>query len=116
MTNVAVFGAGRIGRIHASNIAALPGVTLKYISDPVPTYAAELAGQLGAEVASIEAALADKSVDVVAICSSTDTHSDLITRAAAAGKHILLVGFSRKACEAFATRCNSTIVVGCSGE
>ena len=88
MTNVAVFGAGRIGRIHASNIAALPGVNLKYVSDPVPTYAAELAGQLGAEVASIEAALADKSVDVVAICSSTDTHSDLITRAAAAGKHI----------------------------
>ncbi|MEY4585558.1 MAG: hypothetical protein RJB10_2055 [Pseudomonadota bacterium] len=88
MTNVAVFGAGRIGRIHASNIAALPGVNLKYVSDPVPTYAAELASQLGAEVASIEAALADKSVDVVAICSSTDTHSDLITRAAAAGKHI----------------------------
>jgi myo-inositol 2-dehydrogenase/D-chiro-inositol 1-dehydrogenase len=32
--------------------------------------------------------LADKSIDAVAICSSTDTHSDLITRAAAAGKHI----------------------------
>jgi myo-inositol 2-dehydrogenase / D-chiro-inositol 1-dehydrogenase len=88
MTNVAVFGAGRIGRIHASNIAALPSVKLKYISDPVPAFAGELAGQLGAEVASIEAALADKNVDVVAICSSTDTHSDLITRAAAAGKHI----------------------------
>ena len=29
MKNVAIFGAGRIGRIHASNIAALPGVKLK---------------------------------------------------------------------------------------
>ncbi len=88
MKNVAVFGAGRIGRIHASNLAALSGVQLKYVFDPVPAAAADLAHQVGAEVASIEAVLADKSIDAVAICSSTDTHSDLITRAAAAGKHI----------------------------
>lgn len=88
MKNVAVFGAGRIGRIHASNIAALGGVKLQYVCDPVPAAAADLAQQHGAQVATIEAVLADKSVDVVAICSSTDTHSDLITRSAAAGKHI----------------------------
>ena len=88
MKNVAVFGAGRIGRIHSANLAALGGVKLKYVSDPVPAAAAELAHKLGAEVASIETVLADQSVDAVAICSSTDTHSDLITRAAAAGKHI----------------------------
>jgi myo-inositol 2-dehydrogenase / D-chiro-inositol 1-dehydrogenase len=88
MKNVAVFGAGRIGRIHASNIAALAGVKLKYICDSAPAAASEVAQQFGAEVASIEAALADKTIDAVAICSSTDTHSDLITRAAAAGKHI----------------------------
>ena len=88
MKNVAVFGAGRIGRIHASNLAALSGVTLKYVFDPVPAAAAELAQKHGAQVASIEAVLADKSVDAVAICSSTDTHSVLITRTAAAGKHI----------------------------
>ena len=35
-----------------------------------------------------EAVLADPAIDVVAIGSPTDTHSDLITRAAAAGKHI----------------------------
>ena len=88
MKNVAVFGAGRIGRIHASNLARLSGVQLKYVADPVPAAAADLAQKHGARVASIEAVLADKSVDAVAICSSTDTHSDLITRAAAAGKHI----------------------------
>ena len=88
MKNVAVFGAGRIGRIHASNLAALGGVTLKYVCDPVPAAAAELAQKLGAAVSSIDAVLADKSVDAVAICSSTDTHSDLITRSAAAGKNI----------------------------
>ncbi|MCX8517142.1 MAG: Gfo/Idh/MocA family oxidoreductase, partial [Rhodoferax sp.] len=88
MKNVAVFGAGRIGRIHASNLAALGGVTLKYVCDPVPAAAAELAQKLGAAVSSIDAVLADKSVDAVAICSSTDTHSDLITRSAVAGKNI----------------------------
>lgn len=88
MKNVALFGAGRIGRIHASNLAALPGVKLKYVSDPMEGPARELAQQLGAEVASVEAIFADKSVDAVAICSSTTTHSDLILRAAAAGKNI----------------------------
>jgi myo-inositol 2-dehydrogenase / D-chiro-inositol 1-dehydrogenase len=88
MTNVAVFGAGRIGRIHASNIAALAGVKLKYVCDPVPSAAAEVAQQLSAEVSTIEAVLADKSIAAVAICTPTDSHSDLITRAAAAGKHI----------------------------
>jgi len=41
MKNVAVFGAGRIGRIHASNLAALPGVRLQYVCDAVPSAAAE---------------------------------------------------------------------------
>jgi myo-inositol 2-dehydrogenase/D-chiro-inositol 1-dehydrogenase len=88
MKNVAVLGAGRIGRIHASNIAALPGVKLKVVADPVAGVAAELAQSLGAGTATIDAVFADPSIDVVAICSSTDTHSDLIGRAAAARKHI----------------------------
>lgn len=88
MKNVALFGAGRIGRIHGSNIAALPGVTLKYVCDPVADSAAQLAAQLGATVSTPEAVFADPSIDVVAIGSPTDTHSDLIGRAAAARKHI----------------------------
>jgi myo-inositol 2-dehydrogenase / D-chiro-inositol 1-dehydrogenase len=86
--NVAVFGAGRIGRIHAGNLAALPGVTLRFVCDPVAESAASLAQQLDATVSTPEAVLADKSIDIVAIASPTDTHSDLIHRAAAAGKHI----------------------------
>ena len=88
MKNVAVFGAGRIGRIHASNLAALPGVQLKYVCDAVPAAAADLAQQLGAQVSDIDAVFADASIDAVAICSPTSTHSDLIARAAQAGKHI----------------------------
>jgi myo-inositol 2-dehydrogenase/D-chiro-inositol 1-dehydrogenase len=85
MRNVAVFGAGRIGRIHAANLAALPGVRLRFVCDPVADSAAGLAQLLGAAVSTPEAVLADKSIDVVAIASPTDTHSDLIHRAAAAG-------------------------------
>ena len=88
MKHVAVFGAGRIGRIHASNLAALPGVQLQAICDPSAEAASDLAQSLGAKVSTIEAVLADKQIDAVAICSPTVTHSDLITRAAAAGKHI----------------------------
>ena len=88
MKNVAVFGAGRIGRIHATNLAALPGVTLKFVCDPVAASASQLAQALGAQVSTPEAVLADKSIDAVVIGSPTDTHSDLIHRAAAAGKHI----------------------------
>ncbi len=88
MKNVAVFGAGRIGRIHASNLAALPGVQLKYVCDAVPAAAADLAQQLGAQVSDIDAVFADASIDAVAICSPTSTHSDLIARAAQAGKHV----------------------------
>jgi len=88
MKNVAVFGAGRIGRIHAANLAALPGVTLRFVCDPVGDSAAQLAAQLGATVSTPEAVFADPSIDVVAIASPTDTHSELISRAAAARKHI----------------------------
>lgn len=88
MKQVAVFGAGRIGRIHATNLAALPGVQLRYISDPVGGSASSLAASLGAQAASIETALADPGIDVVVITSPTTTHSELILRAAQAGKHI----------------------------
>jgi myo-inositol 2-dehydrogenase / D-chiro-inositol 1-dehydrogenase len=88
MKNVALFGAGRIGRIHGSNIAALPGVKLKYVCDPFGDNAAQLAAQLGAQVGTPEQVFADASIEVVAVGAPTDTHSELINRAAAAKKHI----------------------------
>ena len=88
MQNVALFGAGRIGRIHAANLAGLPGVKLRFVCDPVGDSAAQLAAQVGASVSTPEAVFADASIDVVAIASPTDTHSELINRAAAARKHI----------------------------
>lgn len=86
--NVAVFGAGRIGRIHAANLARQPGVRLKYVVDVNREAAAALAAQHGAQVADVDGAFGDASIDATVICSSTDTHSELILKSAAAGKHI----------------------------
>jgi myo-inositol 2-dehydrogenase/D-chiro-inositol 1-dehydrogenase len=86
--DVALFGAGRIGKIHAGNVAKQPGVKLRYVIDVDGAAAAALAAQHGAQVATVDQALADKTVGAVVIGSSTDTHADLIVRAAGAGKAI----------------------------
>ncbi|MBP8163697.1 MAG: Gfo/Idh/MocA family oxidoreductase, partial [Propionivibrio sp.] len=86
--SLAVIGAGRIGQIHATNAARNPGVTLAGVADAIPEPAAKLAAALGTKVVTVEEIFTDRSVDAVLIGSSTDTHADLIQRAAAAGKHI----------------------------
>ena len=88
MIDVAIFGAGRIGKIHAGNVARQPGVRLKYVIDPDAPAASALAAQHGAQVATAHEVFADRSIAAVVIASSTDTHADLIERSAQAGKAI----------------------------
>ena len=85
---VAVFGAGRIGKIHAGNLARHPHAQLRYVVDVHAPSAEVLAAKHGATVATVEQALADPLIRAVVIGSSTDTHADLIQRSAAAGKAI----------------------------
>lgn len=82
------FGAGRIGAIHAANLAQDPAFELRYVVDVNREAAEALAKKYGAEVSSIDAALTDPAVNAVIIASSTDTHADLIERSAKAGKAI----------------------------
>jgi myo-inositol 2-dehydrogenase / D-chiro-inositol 1-dehydrogenase len=84
----AVLGAGRIGAIHATNIAAHTDATLVAVADVDASAAKRTAGETGARVASIDAILSDHGIRAVVICTPTDTHADLIMRAAAAGKAI----------------------------
>jgi myo-inositol 2-dehydrogenase/D-chiro-inositol 1-dehydrogenase len=83
-----VIGAGRIGKIHASNVAARADSAVAMIADADPAAAAGLAKSTGASVASIDEIIASRSLDAVAICAPTDMHADLIERAARAGKAI----------------------------
>jgi myo-inositol 2-dehydrogenase/D-chiro-inositol 1-dehydrogenase len=87
MIRICQFGAGRIGAIHAGNVAAA-GASLAYVVDVNADAARTLAARHGAQVADAETALADPSVGAVIIASSTDTHADLLERAARAGKTI----------------------------
>lgn len=84
----AQFGAGRIGAIHAANLATLDGTRLVYVADVNEQAAATLAHKYGAAPASVASALADPAIDAVLIASSTDTHADLAIAAARAGKAI----------------------------
>ncbi len=86
MTEVALFGAGRIGTIHAGNVVRQPGVKLKYVVDVDGSAAQALAGIHGARVADADVVFEDPEIAAVIIASSTDTHADLILRAAKARK------------------------------
>ena len=85
-----VVGAGRMGTVHAENIAKTAGLELGYLVDPDVDRARALADRIGGRPeADIADALADSTVDAVIIASATDTHVDLIIQAAKAGKAIL---------------------------
>ena len=86
---VGLLGAGRIGQVHAVSIAGHPDSTLAAISDVHVPAAEALAMKYGADVRSSDEIIADDSIDAVLIATSTDTHSDLIEAATAAGKAVL---------------------------
>lgn len=86
--DICVVGAGRIGRIHAVNIAAERGARLRYVVDVDAKAAAALAANTGADAASLDVALGDERVRGVVIASSTDTHLPMIQAAARAGKAV----------------------------
>jgi myo-inositol 2-dehydrogenase/D-chiro-inositol 1-dehydrogenase len=89
MLKVGLLGAGRIAGVHATAITSHPGSTLVAVSDINADAAAKLAAAYGAEARATDAILADPAIDAVLIATSTDTHSDLIERATAAGKAVL---------------------------
>lgn len=89
MLNVGLLGAGRIAGVHAAAITTNPGSRLIAVSDINIAAAKKLATEYGAEMRSTDAILADPAINAVLIATSTDTHSDLIERATAAGKAVL---------------------------
>ena len=86
-----IIGAGRIGRVHAETLAfRLPEAEIVAITDINREAAEALAARC-----SIPRWLRfgrrnswRQAIDAVLICTSTDTHADLIVQAAKAGKHI----------------------------
>jgi myo-inositol 2-dehydrogenase / D-chiro-inositol 1-dehydrogenase len=87
---IAVLGVGRIGTMHAEILARqVDGATLARVQDVNADAAARSGEVLGVPYGtSLDDVWADGDVDAVAICSSTDTHVDLLIGAARAGKAI----------------------------
>src|ERR1039457_5399469 len=89
--HIGIIGAGRIGRVHAETLAfRLPEAQIVAITDINREAAEALAARCNIPKVAASSAdiLADKKIEAVLICSSTNTHADLITQAAQAGKHI----------------------------
>jgi myo-inositol 2-dehydrogenase / D-chiro-inositol 1-dehydrogenase len=87
---VALFGAGRIGKVHAKNIADNSNVELAWICDPFVDGAQALVEQYGGRsTASTDEVFGDSSVGAIIIGSPTNTHIDLISRAQSQGLAVL---------------------------
>lgn len=118
MLNIGLLGAGRIGNVHAKSITANADSRLVAVSDVNEAAAQKLAHAYGAQARSSQDIVADPSIDAVLIATSTDTHSDLIEAATAAGKAVLCekpvdLSLARaRACQAAAAKHGRPVMIG----
>ena len=89
---IAVLGAGRIGKLHITNLCqAVTDAEVVMVADPFLTdETIAWCNSLGVKncTKNADEVFANKDVEAVFICSSTDTHAEFIIKAAAAGQHI----------------------------
>jgi myo-inositol 2-dehydrogenase/D-chiro-inositol 1-dehydrogenase len=86
-----VIGAGRIGRLHARHLShRIARADLVMVSDIVEEAARRCAQECRIAQCSTDYhdILQHPDIEAVLICSSTDTHAQIIEEAASAGKHI----------------------------
>lgn len=90
MLRIAVLGCGRIGRMHAANIADHARCALAGVYDVHAPSAEEVSALLGARnFGSADEVFASPEVDAVLIATSTPTHVGYIEAGVAGGKAIL---------------------------
>jgi myo-inositol 2-dehydrogenase/D-chiro-inositol 1-dehydrogenase len=90
MVGIAVLGAGRIGKIHAANVAASKFAKLVVVADPFADAAQSLADAFGSEaMLDCEAAIDRDDVQAIVIGTPTHTHINLMLRAVRQGKAVL---------------------------
>jgi myo-inositol 2-dehydrogenase / D-chiro-inositol 1-dehydrogenase len=118
MFNIALFGAGRIGNLHARNVAEHPSSTLRYVIDPIAAPAKELAAKFGATYVDEATALGDAAIDAIVVSAATNTHADLIEKGLKAGKAVFCekpidLSIERvEACLAAIKDCSPPLLVG----
>ena len=89
---VGIIGAGRIGKVHLESISRyVKGAEVAAMADPFMSKdTAEYIKSFGVGkiTKDYREILADKEVQAVLICSSTDTHAPISIEAIEAGKHV----------------------------
>jgi UDP-N-acetyl-2-amino-2-deoxyglucuronate dehydrogenase len=86
-----IIGTGVIAAMHADAIATLPGARLVAVTDVAAGAAAAFAAARGcAAEPDLDALLARDDVDVVCVCVPSGLHAEVGTRAAKAGKHLVV--------------------------
>jgi myo-inositol 2-dehydrogenase/D-chiro-inositol 1-dehydrogenase len=87
--NIAIFGVGRIGKIHLKNLLRFSGVSVVAVADT--HYPAEEFKKEFKDVfftSNPDEVLAMPSVEAVLICTPTSSHAPMIELALKSGKHI----------------------------
>ncbi|MBN9009372.1 MAG: inositol 2-dehydrogenase, partial [Rhizobiales bacterium] len=88
VVRIGLLGAGRIGKIHGTNVAESRDAKLVAVADADENAARTLAEAHGAEVRSADDIISSRDIDAVVIATPTDTHADLIERAAGVKKAV----------------------------
>ena len=91
---IGIIGAGRIGRVHAENIAKfVPEMEIKTIADPYMSgETVEFLQRLRIPniVKDADIILKDPEIKAVVVCSPTDLHAEYSIKAAEAGKDVFV--------------------------
>ncbi|MBI4663690.1 MAG: inositol 2-dehydrogenase [Verrucomicrobia bacterium] len=88
---VGLIGTGRIGKLHAENLATrIRSARLAGVADINLAAAKVVADQLNIPLAAADyrRLLEAPAIEAIVICSSTQTHAQIIEEAAAHGKHV----------------------------
>lgn len=89
---IAVIGLGMASAPHAKSLEDLAGrAEVAAVFSPSPARRREFSARWQMPAAeSLDAVLAERSIDALMVLTPPSTHLDLVERAAAAGKHVLL--------------------------
>ena len=88
--NIAVLGCGRIGQMHAKNVALHEMTSLACVYDINEDFANKVATDLGVHAVTNDSEIfSNAEIDAVLVASPTDTHIEFIEKSVAANKPVL---------------------------
>ena len=88
--NIAVLGCGRIGQMHAKNIALHEMTSLACVYDINEDFANKVAFDLGVDAVTKDSDIfSNAEIDAILVASPTDTHIEFIEKSVAANKPVL---------------------------